>query len=290
MVRRSSALFLAPMAAGSSLVFGISGDAYVHRDADAGPGGPDAAVAPTPDASDGSSAPPPDSGPPTCPGPGWVRVGDAPAAFCIDADEVTNAQYKQFLAAKGTDTSGQHPRCGFNDSFIPGGSWPLSSAYDNFPVASVDWCDAWAYCAWAGKRLCGRIGGGPVDSNNTDPRTSQWMAACTGEGARVFPYGNEYDRTKCNTDTARIEPIRSVPTCVGGVDGLYDMSGGVEEWEDSCYSVDAGDPTGATDTCVRRGGSFNDSNFVANYQCTSSLGRPRSVHDNDAGFRCCSLP
>jgi formylglycine-generating enzyme len=77
------------------------------------------------------------------------------------------------------------------------------------------------------------------------------------------------------------------------VTGLYDMSGNVEEWTDSCESAGTGDPK--DDLCALRGGSFN---FPGDsVKCTFSESRARAadpVKDPDgnqysaAGFRCCS--
>lgn len=64
------------------------------------------------------------------------------------------------------------------------------------------------------------------------------------------------------------------------------MSGNVEEWEDAC-TPDASDPSGASDMCERRGGSWNDGAPVPNYECSSALPNPRNARDIDAGFRCC---
>src|SRR5262245_6790766 len=72
-------------------------DAAVGTD---GAGPADAAVAHDADADAGA----------VCPGsegPAGVRVSVGPTSFCIDATEVTKGQYERFLAAKGSDTSGQ---------------------------------------------------------------------------------------------------------------------------------------------------------------------------------------
>jgi hypothetical protein len=53
-------------------------------------------------------------------GPRLVAVG----GFCIDSTEVTNAHYAQFLAAKGSDTSGQNAVCSLNQTYEPSAYWP----------------------------------------------------------------------------------------------------------------------------------------------------------------------
>jgi formylglycine-generating enzyme required for sulfatase activity len=220
-------------------------------------------------------------------GPTSIRVGGE-ASFCIDSTEVTRAQYRAFLDAKGRDTSGQPAGCEWNTLYTPGNPWPPTPTEESLPVVVVDWCDAYAFCAWAGKRLCGAIKGGPVArSAAVDPTQSQWTYACTKGGQHAYPYGDTYDDSRCNTASKETVAVGSRAACVGGFPGIFDMSGNVEEWEDSCDPVDAG----ATDLCRIRGGSFNDGLPAENYTCTvstASYSQPRDVQAADLGFRCCS--
>ena len=80
-------------------------------------------------------------------------------SFCADSTEVTRWQYAAFLAAR-YPLSEQPLHCAWNDSYVPW-YWQEQTR-DDLPAVSMDWCDARAYCAWAGKRLCGRVGGGTV--------------------------------------------------------------------------------------------------------------------------------
>ena len=185
--------------------------------------------------------------------------------YCIDSTEVTESQYAAFITAKGSDTSGQPAYCAWNTSYAPrtsGGCTPTSfdpTNRPNHPVKCVDWCDAYAYCAWAGKRLCGRVTGGPLTPGSA---LGAWQAACSREGTRAYPYGNNYIGNYCvsadydgvsgyqpSTDVLR--PVASLPTCEGGYPGIWDMSGNLWEWEDSCDAS-----SGADDTCQIRGSSF----------------------------------
>jgi hypothetical protein len=95
------------------------------------------------------------------PGPAMVPAGAfALPTMCIDATEVTNAHYAAFLASSPAPGSGPGA-CTWNVRYEPLFHWPPPPERAAFPVVDVDWCDAFAYCAWAGKRLCGDPGGGP---------------------------------------------------------------------------------------------------------------------------------
>jgi formylglycine-generating enzyme len=201
---------------------------------------------------------------------------DGGAWFCIDSTEVTNAHYKEFLDAKGGDTSGQSKACAENTSFAPSDGGAPGA--DDEPLVGVDWCDAVAFCAWAGKRLCGKIGGGSGSSSTVNAAgESMWYFACSHGGARTYPYGATYDDAACGTGA--LTPAGSRAACAGGFDGIFDMSGSVEEWVDECDQTD----------CYARGGSFaeQDTNKL---KCASV---PEQLEANTdragwVGFRCCS--
>jgi formylglycine-generating enzyme required for sulfatase activity len=195
---------------------------------------------------------------------------------------VTNAKYAAFLAACPA-TSSQHPCCYWNATYEPPTGWPAAPGKENHPVVWVDWCDAYAYCKWAGKRLCGQIDG---DANPYaefgNATSSQWFNACSEGGTRSYPYGSTYSPTACNGSdsadagvSATIE-VGSASGCVGTY-LLYDLSGNVWEWEDSCDQND----------CRVRGGSFKSNPSTDTLGCGYGGAFKRDFLGDDIGFRCC---
>jgi formylglycine-generating enzyme required for sulfatase activity len=208
--------------------------------------------------------------------------------FCIDSTEVTNSDYAAFVSSH-PDANGQKPECAWNTTYEPAIGWPATG---NLPVVEVDWCDAAAYCAWAGKRLCGRIGGGPnAFGDYAVAAKSQWYDACSMAGKRAYPYGDAYRASTCNgyeRGAGGPLPVGQMPSCQGGYDGIFDLSGNVDEWEDSCNGT-----SGASDSCQFRGGSYNDSEPTYRLECdwaansTDWFGT-RESHGGNLGFRCCA--
>ena len=89
--------------------------------------------------------------------------------FWLYKHEVANGQYAAFLEATG---HAPHPW------------WETSKQRARLPVNNVTWDDAVAYARWAGCRL---------------PTEAQWEYAARGPEGRVFPWGDGWDRCRCNT-------------------------------------------------------------------------------------------
>ena len=202
---------------------------------------------------------------------------ELPEGYAIDATEVTAKQYQAWLA---TDPliSNQHESCTWNSSFEEKCIGPTEQPA--LPVTCVNWCDAYAYCAAVGKRLC---------------TTLEWRGACAGGGAgNDYPYGSEYEPLACNgadtmhegysLDCAPMSDAGALTSCqssVPGYEGVYDLSGNVGEWTEECL----GDK-GKSDNCQLVGGS--NCALQADLRCVTSLEMPRSGARANAGVRCCS--
>lgn len=129
----------------------------------------------------------------------------------LDAFPVTNADFLRFL--QETKYQPQNPR-----NFLK--HWrdakPLPGQ-EKHPVVYVSLSDARAYAAWAGKRL---------------PREEEWQRAAQGAAQNLWPWGNDFDATRCNSASAGTTPVDAYPTG-RTAEGFWDLSGNVWEMTES---------------------------------------------------------
>jgi formylglycine-generating enzyme len=229
-----------------------------------------------------------DSCPSTGRGPAMVQL----SSFCIDSTEVTKGQYDAFVQSNPS-ISGQPSRCSWNMTFDSAVSY--GAGEQDHPIVGMDWCDAYAFCAWSGKRLCGRIGGGPTPVDDfANSAVSQWYSACVSAPAGLtFPYGNVYGDTICNggNTIGDIVAARSMAAChapTAPFSSIYDMSGNADEWEDTCIVLPG---NGSQDKCRTRGGAYPDSQIFLRCDADwlqQSSAYTRSDKRLTVGFRCCA--
>jgi formylglycine-generating enzyme required for sulfatase activity len=156
---------------------------------------------------------------------------------------VTNAQYAAFVKAA---------------DHKPPGYWVAkkpAQGLENHPVVEVSWHDAMAYCGWLVE-----IVGRPYRL----PSEAEWEKAARGADGRIYPWGNEWDAQRCNTEEGNKEETTLVGSYPQGASpyGLLDMAGNVWEWTLSLYrpypyrSSDGREDPRAEGTRVLRGGSW----------------------------------
>lgn len=148
--------------------------------------------------------------------------------YWIDQYPVTNEKYRAFIEADGY---------GNKAYWSPGGlKWMTEKnvtvpEYWNdatwnepdHPVVGVSYYEAEAYAKWAGKRL---------------PTEQEWEKAARGEDGRRYPWGEEFDRNRCNSYDSGINHTTPVSQYSDWISpyGCYDMAGNVWEWCSSWYN------------------------------------------------------
>ena len=225
--------------------------------------------------------------------------------YWIDKTEVTVQEYSQFLAAAVAQPSGWGPQCSWKTT----PSNPVAETSDpctvttnmesdpfraTKPIRCVDWCDARAYCMWAGKDLCGGETNGsllePVDVPD------QWGNACSADGS-PYPNGATPVDGECNAGLSEdggqcfslLHQNDCAPTDVGSFPGCTspggaeDMIGNVAEWVVSCaVSADGGPDT----LCQIRGGAFLTP--LEDGTCYGVAAMTLGTRDRSVGLRCCA--
>ncbi len=142
-------------------------------------------------------------------------------AFYIDAYEVTNAQYREFILANPLwqkDPIDRKLNIGNYLNDWRGNNYPVGKA--DHPVTHVSWYAAMAYAEWAGKRL---------------PTEAEWeKAARGGLHGQKYPWRSinvdkGFDASRANYGN-RIGGTTSVGDYLPNDYGLYDVAGNVAEW------------------------------------------------------------
>ena len=98
------------------------------------------------------------------------------------------------------------------------------------PVTNIKWVDAMAYCQWFNNLLKAELPSGLILRLPTE---AEWEKAARGTDGREYPWGNEFDKTKCNTN----EGGKGNTTIVGSYSPLGDSFYGCADMCRQCLGV-----------------------------------------------------
>ena len=126
----------------------------------------------------------------------------------------------------------------------------------NCPREKVSWHEAVAFCRWLSDRR-GKVMRLPTEW--------EWQQAATGgDPTYEYPWGREWDQTRCNSDDSGLRCTSSVGLYPHGAtpQGAMDMAGNVWEWCLNTYHHPAKPESVLLDTSdsfrVLRGGAWSD--------------------------------
>ena len=147
--------------------------------------------------------------------------------YWIDICPVTNQQYRQFIRDGGYNHQASWSQEGWlwkteekiaQPYFWDDAEWNQPE----HPVVGVSYFEAEAFANWAGKRL---------------PTEQEWEKAARGTDGRKYPWGQDFDKAKCNSGIFAMGSTTPVRKYANGTSpfGCYDMAGNVWEWCASWY-------------------------------------------------------
>lgn len=213
---------------------------------------------------------------------GVAKTFDVPA-FAIAKYPVTNAQYTKFIEAGGY----QQQKWWRDDGWQlkpPDGTAPRCSKVDTLlrsdhPVVGISWYEACAFCSWLSEASGEKI---------MLPTEQQWQRAAQGEDRRAYPWGNEWDDTRCNNSvhhkSTSTTPINQYDGKGDSPFAVSDMSGNVCEWCLTDYETGENELS-KINAPVLRGGSWLDTDLTWLRVDFRGANHPNDWED-DWGFRC----
>jgi formylglycine-generating enzyme required for sulfatase activity len=142
-------------------------------------------------------------------------------AYEIACYPVTVAEYACFVRAGQPE-----PKPNRNEIHGVIVDWQTQLQRLDHPVVNVTWHDAVAFAAWLSERT------GEKWRLATE---AEWEKAARGSDGRIYPWGNQWDSTRANTNEGgpgSTTPVGSYPRGMSPY-GALDMMGNVLEWTGS---------------------------------------------------------
>lgn len=170
-------------------------------------------------------------------------------AFQMAKYPVTNAQYRIFLQdPKGYANLDWWKYDKEAYEWRVGNPTPQDSTFkgDERPREMVNWYDALAFCRWLSSKMNAKI---------MLPTFVQRQRAIQGDDDRMFPWGDAFDKNRCNTHESEIKMTTLVTRYPAGVSpyGIFDLAGNVWEW---CLNIKHDDDQSGAGKRIVHGGSF----------------------------------
>lgn len=157
------------------------------------------------------------------------------------------------------------------------------------PVVRVSWRDAMNYCRWLSDLSRSELGGLSMRL----PTEVEWEKAARGIDGRVYPWGDDWDQTRCNSleiGRGGVVQIGSHSPLGDSPYGAADMAGNVWEWCHSLYKPypylghDGREDSHGGDWRVARGGSWLSlQDYV---RCAYRFCFRSDLRYEHVGFRC----
>ena len=140
--------------------------------------------------------------------------------YYIGKSPVTVAQFRAFV-----QQSGYQPE---DKDSLKGKS--------NHPVVRVTWHEAIAFCEWLSQKTTHTF---------SLPSEAEWEKAARGTDGRIYPWGNRFDKNRCNMEESGIKtttPAGKYSPWGDSPFGCADMAGNVWEWTRSLWGKDSETP------------------------------------------------
>jgi formylglycine-generating enzyme required for sulfatase activity len=213
----------------------------------------------------------------------WIEIPKK--GYSIAKYPVTNAQFAKFIEAGGYGERKWWTDAGWEQRQTDGWTEPRywqDSKWNGTeqPVVGVSWYEAVAFCLWLSDATGEKI---------MLPTEEQWQyAAQDGEG-RDYPWGNEWDCTRCNNsvnpcDSNVTTPVRAYEGKGDSPFGVVDMAGNVWEWCLTDYENKTNDVNSTATYRVLRGGSWYINGTVS-FRCGYRGRNNPHSGNNGWGFR-----
>lgn len=246
------------------------------------------------------------------------HIVDIPYDYWMAKTPITNKQFAAFVGATSFKTNAEREGWAWvwmvkekSWKEVDDANWmhPLGlnsdlGDFENYPVVSVNFHDARAYCEWLNMQAFTEL---PDGYHFRLPGEAEWEKAARGPNGRQWPWGDRFEPLFCNSEEGGSDAVIAVGAHTPQSDSFYgvsDMCGNIWEWtttlwgkeryvRDFVYPYQFGDGRDnqqEEDKYYRiiRGGSFKDNRHTLRSACRDL--DPPLFSLNNLGMRVIAAP